>query len=327
MNMFLNKLVALLMTILSFMPWNLFSAKSNAKDFRVVTYVVGNGFVNAEGIDDSHFSQVTDVIYFGMAWFNENGEIELSENFETALTNLRNAIGDNDVRLHLNLIGPGGENYQSLHSKAFKSGALEGNILDTLKEYEFDGVCFDYEYPYTEEDWAAFDEFLISLDSVLGDDYILGCAISAWNSGLSKEAIKVLDMVEVMAYDIFDDDGTHSSIELTKCCVIQMLLNGYKKEQMDLGLPFYGRPVNKEAYWYGYGPYTNEIDEKGLVYIPERDLTFSYNTYDVIYEKTTWAIRFGMGGVMAWHYACDAPASDEKSLFNAVYNAKTDMIE
>lgn len=51
-------------------------------------------------------------------------------------------------------------------------------------------------------------------------------------------------------------------------------------------------------------------------------LTFSFNNYDTVYEKTQWAVEKGLGGVMIWHYACDVPAENESSLFNAVTAAE-----
>ena len=337
MATFFNKVIAFFMTLLTMMPWSGMAAKKNAENFRVVAYVVGNTFANAERIDDTHFSQVTDAILFGVATYDEQGEVTLAENFETVLENLRNAIGENKTRLHLNILGPGytiqSDDWneqmkdQSKHNnKAFASGKLEQNIKDVLVKYDFDGLFFDYEYPVTKADWKIFDKFIISLDDCLGDDFMLGSAISAWLTQQSREAINRLDFVELMTYDMWDDDGTHSSTVLTKCAVAEMLIRGYKREQIDLGLPFYARPTNHGAYWYDYGSYADKLDEKGFYLDPDTGLTFSFNDYDTIYEKTEWAVKFGLGGVMVWHYACDVPADNSLSLFNAIYKAKTDLM-
>ena len=328
-------LLSLFVTLTS-VPFRTVSER--AEDFRITAYAVGSNFVNADRIDATHFEDLTDVILISVANFNTEGEIILDKNFETIVENIKNAMKNSTANLYLNIIGPGYKTastdwYEQMddqgkyHDIAFRSGNLEKNIKDTLVKYGFDGIFFDYEYPEKKEHWKVFDEFLISLDKYLGDEYKIGCAISAWNTKQSRKSIAVTDMVEVMAYDIWDKDGTHSSLRGAKQCVRQMLLEGYKKEQLDLGIPFYARPTTKEAYWYGYNGYYTQLDEKGFCKDDATGLTFSFNTYDMVYEKTQWAINRGLGGAMVWHYSCDIPKDNELSLFNAIYNAKNDMIK
>lgn len=306
-----------------------------ARDFRVTAYVVGSNFVDETRIDSSHFSDITDAILFGMATFNTDGEVVLDKNFEKVLTNLRNAIGDSPVKVHLNLLGPGSvsgstwdeqmANQGERHCLAFKSGKLEKNIKDVLDKYNFDGVFFDYEYPVREEHWKVFDEFLIGFDKYIGDDYILGCAFSPWFDSQSPEAMAVLDRVEVMAYDLWDEDGTHSSIAAAERLVELMIEMGYDARKLDMGIPFYARPTTQESYWYGYNGYNNVIDKDGFCYDEQTGLTFSFNTYDVVYEKAYWAVMKGLGGAMVWHYSCDVPRENRASLFNAIHNAVEDL--
>lgn len=314
------------------------TVSERAADFRVTAYVVGNTFADASRVDASHFKDLTDVILIGVANFNTEGELVFADNFETVLANLRDAMKDSDANLYLNFIGPGYriqssdwteqmKDQSKYHNMAFQSGKLEGNIKAALDEYGFDGAFFDYEYAVTDEDRKAFDAFLLSLDGVLGDEYKIGCAISAWNNSQTRASIPVTDLVEVMAYDMWDNDGTHASLKSAKQCIRQMILNGYKKEQLDLGIPFYARPTTREAYWYGYNGSWSKLDEKGFCCDDDTGLTFSFNTYDMVYEKTEWAICRGLGGAMVWHYACDVPADNELSLFNAIRDAKNDLAE
>lgn len=334
---FFSKILSFLLTIIiTLSPISLKPVSERAKDFRLVAYVVGGGFENEKNIDNTHFEDLTDVILFGVASFDSEGNVNLQSNFEKVLSNLRKAMKKSSANLYLNLLGPGYKTSSTVweeqmddqgnyHDMAFRSGKLQGNIKAVLEKYNFDGVMFDYEYPHTKAHWKVFDEFLISLDKVLGDEYKIGCAVSAWNTSQSKKAIKVLNLVEVMAYDIWDSDGTHASLLGAQKCINRMLLCGYKKEQMDMGIPFYARPTNQGAYWYGYNGYYTQIDEKGFCLDSDTGLTFSFNTYDMVYEKTQWAISVGLGGAMVWHYACDVPKGNSASLFNAMANAKADM--
>lgn len=336
MNIFTKLWSVLLSAIVTLTSVPFRTVSQRAEDFRLTAYLVGSNFSVASKIDASHFEDLTDVILISVSNFNTQGEITFADNFETILSNIKNAMSGSDANLYLNIIGPGStvqsddwyeqmESLASRHDIAFKSGNLEKNIKAVLDKYGFDGIFFDYEYPVTKEHWAEFDKFLISLDSYLGDDYKIGCAISAWNSSQSRKAMAVTDMVEVMAYDIWDKDGTHASLKGAKQCITKMLSMGYKKKQLDLGIPFYARPTDHGAYWYGYNSYYTQLDEKGFFVDDATGLEFSFNTYDMVYEKTQWAIRKGLGGAMVWHYSCDLPKTNEKSLFNAMYNAKQDL--
>ena len=306
-----------------------------AQDLRVTAYIAGDQLSRSMKLDPSHFTDVTDVILIGVCNFNTAGEVVPAPYFEDVLALVKDGMSGSGARLHLNLIGPGYvtsstdwneqmDDQSDRHEQAFSSGVLEKNIKDVLDKYGFDGVFFDYEYPLTQEHWDKFDAFLLSLDAYLGDGYVLGAAISGWNTMQSKKAIAVLDMVEVMAYDIWDGDGNHAPMAETKSCIRQMLLRGYKREQLDLGIPFYARPTTHDAYWYAYSGYCEDIDENGLCTDPATGLVFSFNTPETVAEKTKWAINKGLGGVMVWHYACDVPQDNELSLFNAITRTKAE---
>ncbi len=309
---------------------------TEAKNFRVVSYLVANQSLNNyANIDKSHLAQQTDIIVFGIAGFSEDGSVWKDNDFSLRLNNIKKAIkaSGSKARIHINLLGPGSQSSSDVwedqmvdqatrHSNAFASGKLEQNILNLVKTYKFDGVFFDYEYPLKKQYWNDFDDFLVRLDKKLGSKYIIGAAISPWNTKQSPEGMNVLDMVEVMAYDTWDDDGNHATVSQAKRDILRMIMLGYDKKKLDLGIPFYGRPTNHGAYWYGYNGDVNRIDENGLCYDKATGLTFSYNTPAMVYEKTSWAIDRDLGGVMIWHYSCDAPASNKKSLFNAIETAK-----
>lgn len=297
--------------------------------FRVTAYMVSDRFLDAAQIDYSHFDQVTDFIFMSAADFDTSGSVVLSENFETAYSNIKPHIPDG-ARFFLNLLGPKSAletddwNEQmadqgALHTRAFESGRLEENIKAVLDEYDFDGVYFDYEYPVDEVNWNSFNAFIVSLDSYLGDSYKIGMALSDWDLGQSQEAMAATDYIEIMSYDNWDKQGNHAPYENAEKSIEALIEKGYDRSKLGLGLPFYARPVTQEAYWYDYKTYCAGLDENGrFVDSAETGLTFSFNNYDVIKQKTQLAVSCGLGGVMIWHYACDAPAQNSISLFNAI---------
>ena len=301
-------------------------------DFKVTTYIRGDYVLSEDSLYSEDFDIVTDVILFECASFNNAGEVIYDkEKLEAVLGNIRNAIGERDVNITLNLLGPGGQTDSDVweeqmeaqsdeHNKAFKSGVLEDNIIAVLDKYDFDGVHFDYEYPISKKAWRNYNKFLVSLDKKLGE-YTLGVAASDWNINFSTGAIKAIDSLELMVYDFVDSEGKHATYEETVKLMENVKLRGMPLEKVNIGLPFYSRPTDMSAYWYGYNGYYEGIDENGWYHCEDTDKDFWFNTTDVIEKKTEYAINNGYGGVMIWHYNCDLPSTHKDSLLKAVGTA------
>jgi len=300
-------------------------------DFKVTTYIRGDAIMYWGGeLYEEDFDIVTDVIIFECATFNNKGEVEYDEEkIETVLTKVRHAIGDRDIHLTLNLIGPSGvtdsdvwedqmEAQSDEHNKAFTSGVLEDNIIAVLQKYDFDGVHFDYEYPLSLKAWHYYNKFLVSLDKKLGKDYTLGVAGNAWNIKFTNAAIEAIDTFELMSYDMVDEQGRHATYEDTVEQVQQLGLRGIPIHKVNVGIPFYSRPTDMSTYWYGYNSCYEKMTEDGWYHCDDINKDFWFNTPDVIAQKTDYCIKNGYGGVMIWHYNCDLPSTHEDSLLSAI---------
>ncbi len=303
-------------------------------DFKVTTYIRGDAIMYWGGeLYEEDFDIITDVILFECASFNSKGEVEYDElKMETVLSKVRKAIGNRDIHLTLNLLGPWGntdsdvweeqmEAQSDEHNKAFTSGVLEDNIIAVLDKYGFDGVHFDYEYPISDKAWKYYNKFLVSLNKKLGDKYTLGVAGNDWNINFTNAAIEAIDTFEVMTYDFVDSDGKHATYEGTVELIERIGLKGMPPEKVNVGLAFYSRPTDMSTYWYGYNGCYEQIDENGWYHCNETGKDFWFNTPDVIEMKTDYAIKNGFGGVMIWHYNCDLPSTHEASLLRAVGKA------
>ncbi len=324
----LHKILAWFMSaVLSFVGLTSFRPEERAQSLRVTAYLIVNNAGDIETFDPSHLADLTDLILFGdLAYIDQEENVILCENFERIMEKAKALTEGLDVRLHLNL-GASVPDMRTLHKQAVHSGKLVKNIKAVLETYGLDGVQFDYEFPF---EWQAkywFSRFLEQLDKTLGDDYMIGCALQPWCARFLPGAIRAIDMVELMCYDNWNEAGYHAPMENAKKDVQDMLKLGYKRSQIDLGLPFYARPTTGEAFWYDYANYHDKLDENGLYPDSEKGLTFSFNTSALIYEKTAWAVDTGLGGVMVWHYRCDLPKDNEASLFNAITRAKTDKMK
>lgn len=300
-------------------------------DFRVTTYIRGDAIMNWGGIlYEEDFDIVTDVIIFECASFNNKGEVEYDEDrMEAVLGAVRKAIGNRDVHLTLNLLGPWGttdsdvweeqmEAQSDEHNKAFESGRLEDNIIAVLDKYDFDGVHFDYEYPISNKAWRYYNKFLVSLDKKLGDNYSLGVAGNAWNIKFTNAAIEAIDTFELMSYDFLDEEGRHATYEGTLEQINQLGIRGMPFEKVNVGIPFYSRPTDLDTYWYGYNSCYEKMSEEGWYHCDDINKDFWFNTPEVVAQKTDYCIKNGFGGVMIWHYNCDLPSAHEDSLLRAI---------
>ena len=307
-------------------------APQKREAFRVTAYVRSEFIQSDETLHPEDFDIITDVILFECASFDNKGEIIYDKDkLETALKNLRTAIGERDVNITLNLLGPGPTTDSTVwkqqmksqsdeHNKAFESGVLEKNIVKILDKYNFDGVHFDYEYPLSNKAWRVYNRFLVSLDEQLGE-YTLGVTFVDWNMNYTGKAAKAVDSFELMTYDYVDSNGKHATYDDTVAIIEGMKLKAISPYKVNIGLPFYSRPTDMSAYWYGYSECYEKINADGWYHCDEINKDFWFNTPSVIEKKTDYAINNGYGGVMLWHYTCDLPSSQEGSLLRAIADA------
>lgn len=308
--------------------------QSDNADFRVTSYFVSQNITGAGSVNPDAFNVITDAILFGCVTFNENAEITVDKSLlEPALANLRNAIGDRDVNVYVNILGPGSDggisdwydqmaNQAEKHSKAFATGLLEERLTALLDDYGFDGIFFDYEYPIESKYWNDFSRFLIKLNKTT--DKKIGIAIAQWDIGLTYRAIKAVDMIELMQYDLFDEQGNHSS--LTSAIGGFNAVRDYliPRGKADLGVPFYGRPSTKDGYWPSYSQYADVLNPDDSA---ETDGGKAYfNSPQTIYDKTAYALSRGLGGMMVWHYSCDTDFNSDNSLFSTMQKCINDRI-
>ena len=183
--------------------------ENKADNFKVTSYYVVRGNEDTVSLDEGHYKTTTDLIIFGAATFDENGNISFPHKEKVSLYMSRVRKINPDIKFHLNILGPDADgatwdeqmlNKGEKHIRAMRDNreVLINNIVAVLDEMNFDGIYFDWEYTTTVDMKYEFSVFLVELDKSL-DDKELGSALSAWCCKLSKKAIKALDNVTVMS--------------------------------------------------------------------------------------------------------------------------------
>ena len=301
--------------------------------FRVVSYLVANGIDSSYKPDTGWLQTSTDVILFGLGNFDEEGNVTV-ENIQNLPWLIQKCRSINPaLRIHINFLGPRVDKptweesmaaSEKLHKNAMvlHRARFIKNLCAVLDTYELDGLYFDWEYPLEKESRYVFSSFLADLDVALGEKE-LGAALSGWCSELTPRGIAALDSVEMMAYDAFDDFGYHAPFSAGYSNVAQFLANGFRKEQLHLGLAFYARPTDKGGYWPTYHNYAEQLGKYNNYLLADfngEPMEMYFNSVQLIRDKTAYAEAASLGGVMIWNMACDMPYESPLSLYRAIHD-------
>lgn len=306
----------------------------NIDNFRVSDYVLMPDLVNGSFYDENsdryfhpeYCNVINQVHVIAAAKWNNKGELEITEGaseeqLSQIVKDLRSYYGNNKVEIFatvfFNNCNP------DIVFSEHKDDVIK-NTIDFLLRHGFDGISYDWEYP-TKSQWPAFNEHLVSLKKELNKYSMkLSCAFSGWNcEGMSKEAIDSLDQIEIMSYDNFDNDGNHSSFTSGAVQPIEYFLElGFKPEQLNIGIPFYARPVDGSGVWVDYDDpnYTPADKFQNL----SKGMWF--NSTQMVMDKTAYAIEKGIGGIMIFTSTEDISYDHEQSLLKSVENTISQRI-
>lgn len=294
-------------------------------------------------IIDSNMDKLTNLfMYCGMG-YNADGDVYLSDNADNNALNIAamsqiisrlKALSTRNIKLSLTF-GSSTGNQVFLTAIDKNKDKFITNLIALCNELGFDGIDIDYEFPFTKSDYALFDAFLIDLKARMitemdvRGEAILSCAFGTMGINYSEKARKAIDIVNCMTYDIFDQDGQHSSF-WSGCVQGAKYLEsvGFSKEQISIGIPFYGTQIDAlmEQYLYSNLPYTDYYQSEYTVtdYIGKPTQVY-FNSPSMARDKTAFALLAGYGGIMTWHSTIDVNVSQPNSLWRAINTAVNDF--
>ncbi len=339
--------------------------KTKAEDFRVTAYVVSQYTYKPESIDAKHFKAITHVNLISTVYIAADGELYFRDDyidgvlvdgktiFETSLKNIKSVV-EEGTTIVATLLGQdfngSGLSVIEIHESAFKKHKdnFIKNAVAFQEKYELDGLSFDYEYPETVQQYATMFEACRSLKEAMRPGSIMTVALGTWAIYkpliFNKALMGCVDWVESMNYDEMGSDphNYHSSFS-TSCHNFFSGIENFNKQfedsngvtspsvyvdkaNLNLGIPFYSRPLDGRGYW---GEYRGVAEELGRFENVKYDEYFNgellpptyYNSYQMVYDKVCYCIDYGVGGVMVWNYSCDMPWDSGLSLWNAIYEA------
>lgn len=295
-----------------------------------------------ELIDVGYYDTVTDYIQIGNVRWKEDGSViisswdekEIDENkyYGVMMKNLHEVLDKKGVNLVITILNPSGENGNQKVMKSITENrdTLITNMIAFANKYEFDGIDLDWEFPMSQDEFDAYNSFLQELKARMKtemwnkEESTLSLALGTWALKYTPETINCIDYVNVMGYDILDQDGQHSSF-FSSCVQAADYIEsqGFSKEQINIGFPFYGTWEGGRMEQYLYNTITEEISPFNNFYTMKKQDTqenrYTYfNSQAIIRDKTAYAYLKGYDGVMIFSQYCDLPSNDERSLTKAI---------
>lgn len=302
-------------------------SKKERSDFRVSDYVVTPQLANGEIFDPEssnylspeYCDVVNQIHIIAAAKWNNDGELVIadgltSEELKDCVQKLRDYYGDRKVEIFATVFFNACDPDIVLDEK---NDIVVKNTVDFLLKHGFDGVSYDWEYP-NKKQWVSFSNHLVTLKKALSEhDLKLSCAVCPWTFDMQKDAIEALDQIEIMAYDLFDENGNHSSFASGAVQPVQYFLDkGFKPEQINLGLPFYARPDDGGGIWINFDDPAYTPADRFQNY----SNGFWFSGTQMTMDKTAYAIENNLGGMMIFTVTEDVEYSNDLSLLKSVKN-------
>lgn len=290
--------------------------RERQEKFRITSYVTVGSVKDYDPetgmsgtINKDIFDVVTDVQFIAFGRFTSDGGVAYEQDAVECLGKLKEMIGDRDVKIRLTIFPPS----DGAMADVFRYHTDEAvkAVVDTVLEQDVDGADFDWEYPWGKEEYSLYSDFLVKLSEELHKHgKTLSIAVSPWGLDFSEEAVKAIDQVQIMAYDLFDHNGDNNSYAGSCASSIDyMLKQGFEPEQLNLGISYYGRPSDASGVWVDY----NNPDYPKDEYVMIKDEIY-FNTITTVRDKAVYCILRGVGGIMTFSQNEDLPFDDPLSL-------------
>jgi GH18 family chitinase len=220
-------------------------------------YVVGYfpSYRNPAEVPDVKFRMTNVVIY---AFFSVNASGTLDAVNPTTLASVIAKARANNAKVFVGIndgTGDGKTNFKNMASSATGRNNFVKDVMNKVRQYGFDGVDMDWEFPTTADGTdATYSLMMKELSDSLHRNarYYLSAAITAGKyAGGIRDAIKneifpYVDFFNIMAYDDFSTTTPyrhHSDFTLAQTCLNYWLTTrGMPPAKCVLGFPAYGRP-------------------------------------------------------------------------------------
>lgn len=299
-------------------------------------YVVGYfpSYRNPADVPDIKF-RMTNVVNYAFFEVTNTGTLNVQSPSTLAAVIAKARANNAKVFVSINDgSGDGKTNFKTMAATQSGRTAFAAELMNKVRQYGFDGVDVDWEFPTTSDGTdATFTALMKELSDSLHRDarYYLTAAITAGKyAGSIRDAIRnevfdYADWFNIMAYDDFSTSAPykhHSDFTLATVCLNYWLTTrGMPASKVVLGLPAYGRPSGitqsntiltyKTILSQGGNPL---LDSANVTAGGFTNYTIYYNGQYTVKRKAILAKQIA-NGVMMWEKWQDA--TDNNSLLKA----------
>jgi chitinase len=218
-------------------------------------YVVGYlpSYRTISDIPDVKF-RMCNVVNYAFFSVNSSGLLTVPASPATTPAALIAKARANNAKVFMSINDGAAGNFKSMASTAAGRNSFITDVMNKVRQYGFDGVDVDWEFPNVGEGTdITFTALMKELSDSLHRDakYYLTAAITAGKyAGGNRDAIKselfnYVDFFNIMAYDDFGNTPfrQHSDYNLAVTCLNYWLnTRAMPKSKCVLGFPAYGRP-------------------------------------------------------------------------------------
>lgn len=300
-------------------------------------YVVGYfpSYRNLADVPDVKF-RMCNVINYAFFSVNANSELTIPSATVTASAVITKARA-NGAKVFLSIndgSGDGKTYFKNMAAAATSRTHFIADVMNKIRQYGFDGVDIDWEYPSTSDGTdVSFTSLMKELSDSLHRDrkYYLTAALTPGKyAGSIRDAIKTevfgyADFFNIMAYDDFSTTvpyKQHSDYNLAVTCLNYWLnTRGMPKDKCVLGFPAYGRPsgISQSGTILTYRDIlsrggSSQSDSAVVTSGGFTNYTIYYNGQPTVKKKAILAKQIA-NGVMMWEKWEDA--MDGNSLLKA----------
>ncbi len=199
------------------------------------------------------------------------------------------------------------------------------NLVALVNEFGLDGLDIDWEYPQGDSGWQQYMNLCRKLREKLPGKRLSSALPGSTPNGYYSNVVKngimnALDAIHLMAYDMEGSWGNHSALAPSKKLIDDWAqwtagTEGYDKEKLFLGVPFYSK--KNFAEWKDFGNETRFYQDQ---YTDEYGVVQTYNSSTTLRNKTEYCYDKGYGGIMIWELSQDFAPSHKLSLLKVLYN-------
>lgn len=223
----------------------------------------------------------------------------------------------NRDRTKLRLGISGGKEWRTMIESVEARNHFAVNVKDFLKVHNLDGVDLDFEWPQSDEEFDNYSEVIVILREYIGEDYILTVSLHPLYYKISRRAIEAVDYVSLQCYG---PNPVRFSYDQFVSDIQKVRQYGIPAEKLVAGVPFYGVAKDGSRKTIAY----YNLVMNNLIQSPAEDearymnTLYLYNGQDMIMQKTQYAMKQDLRGLMSWDLATDVPFADRWSLLKAM---------